>query len=295
MSFTDDLLRFKRLKMDLSMLTPTSPAHRNIVQELTQCVGHHSSARCREDEAALLIIILDELPYEEVWRRWAPEKNLHIFIHAKFPEKVKSKWVVKHLIHSNLNPEWGSHDLLKVELLLLEKALETRACRFLFVSESCVPVVPYETFAKLQTPYSWLSTRSEPENGYVESGQFLPLSKHIPRLYISKASQWCLLTRKDARDILSCTDKLLQLFLNVHCSDEMFFATTLNLLGRTVENTHLTYTKWKDICDKSPCVLGVGELEEVLSSPGGVLFARKVKTHLDTVLKVLHSHGVLLP
>lgn len=80
----------------------------------------------------LLFIIIDDLPHELIWRLWLNLNNnntnnnennnkFEIFIHAKYPEKIQSKWVKKYLVDFCLLPEWGSVEITKVMIKLLRK------------------------------------------------------------------------------------------------------------------------------------------------------------------------------
>jgi hypothetical protein len=104
----------------------------------------------------ILIIIIDELPHEPIWRLWlehgiteqsATKQNtsssdavssagctktplsadysslpVRIWIHAKFPDRVRSPWVRERLVKSfQLKPTWGSLELTDVMLRMLEE------------------------------------------------------------------------------------------------------------------------------------------------------------------------------
>jgi hypothetical protein len=160
---------------------------------------------------ALLAISIDDLPYENIWKGWCEtlssfminsdegvdEYFISLVCHAKFPEKVKSEWLRQRLltyppkqgrgnsfmdpVHLSRTPEWGSVEITRAMLDLLQDGLkignvdknsvqkfeDKRFCasrylvrsppsfntsesignkippvdHFLFISESCLPVV----------------------------------------------------------------------------------------------------------------------------------------------------------
>lgn len=47
--------------------------------------------------------------------------SIKIFIHAKFPEKIRSPWVHSHLVNFHYFPEWGSVEITKVMVHLLRE------------------------------------------------------------------------------------------------------------------------------------------------------------------------------
>jgi hypothetical protein len=74
----------------------------------------------------LLFIIIDDLPHELIWRAWLKSSHssftpIQIFIHAKFPERIRSPWVKSHLVSFHYFPEWGSIEITKVMVHLLRE------------------------------------------------------------------------------------------------------------------------------------------------------------------------------
>jgi hypothetical protein len=98
---------------------------------------------------ALLVITIDDLPYEHIWKAWcqtlaANKKNnddcfISLVCHAKYPKKVQSKWLRQRLLvhppklgrgNSFLDPEflsytpnWGSVDITHAMLDVLQNAM----------------------------------------------------------------------------------------------------------------------------------------------------------------------------
>ena len=77
------------------------------------------------ESLGLLFIIIDDLPHELIWRAWLmtskSSASIKIFIHAKFPEKIRSPWVKSHLVNFHYFPEWGSIEITKVMVHLLRE------------------------------------------------------------------------------------------------------------------------------------------------------------------------------
>jgi hypothetical protein len=96
----------------------------------------------------VLIIIVDDLPHEALWRLWLEhgindlksshrnsttksteqidvnEANLpvRIWIHAKFPDRIRSPWVRSKLVRTfQMKPDWGSVELTEVMVRMLEE------------------------------------------------------------------------------------------------------------------------------------------------------------------------------
>jgi len=268
---------------------------------------------------ALLVISIDDLPYQDIWKGWCEslpssminseeevdEYYISFLCHAKFPQNVKSDWLRQRLltyppkqgrgnsfmdpVHLSRTPEWGSVEITRAMLDLLQEGLkigkfdnnivqyvDKRFCpsrylvrsppsfniaeltcktippvdHFLFVSESCIPVVTVpELFSKISdSNVSWLNAHHRTEDGTpknkYEDDQFAGINRRIPGQYRWKGDQWVLLSKRHASSIIGMDrpfkppkHQLWQSFRNINASDEMFFPTALALLG------DLRYTK----------------------------------------------------
>ena len=312
LSWDEELIR-KRL-VNLEQYNPQAPSTLKESESET-CVENG-----RMHHLVLLFLIIDDLPYEQIWRTWMEdscisddnrndaatdgtgsskidtngkqhlEKKLKISVlcHAKFPHKVKSPWLQKRLLRRGQNyhsyrPEWGSIEITRAMIDLLidgfnlncnsnhqnrykdeeSKSFVPSPDRFLFLSESCLPIQSLNYFYDSiynSTPYagkSWINARNTPNNGYSRQKQFDRVSQVIPKHKIWKADQWMLLTRKHAEAIViknipyamrSNEDRkrngydnrhnryeknveLWSLFKHVSASDEIYFPTACALLG----------------------------------------------------------------
>lgn len=114
---------------------------------------------------------------------------------------MTSPWVRARLLPTSFRPEWGSVEITRAEIELLKTAVDASSStqRFLFASESCLPVLPLDAAADAlfhAEPRSWVNARATPNNGYSNQQQFDPLlSAGLPRERIWKADQWVCLTR----------------------------------------------------------------------------------------------------
>lgn len=95
---------------------------------------------------ALLLICIDELPYEHIWKEWCNTLNsgsdchISLVCHAKYPAKIKSEWLRQRLlvhppksgrgntyldpIFLSRTPEWGSPEITRAMLDLLSAGLQ---------------------------------------------------------------------------------------------------------------------------------------------------------------------------
>mmetsp|Transcript_7774 Transcript_7774/g.11483 ORF Transcript_7774/g.11483 Transcript_7774/m.11483 type:complete len:412 (+) Transcript_7774:64-1299(+) len=82
---------------------------------------------------ALLFITIADLPHEEIWKEFinfwddAQEDNnltISVLCHAKYPSRVRSPWLRKHLLSSSSHcPEWGSVEITRAMIDLVAEGL----------------------------------------------------------------------------------------------------------------------------------------------------------------------------
>jgi len=187
--------------------------------------------------------------------------------------------------------------------------------RFIFVSESCLPVTTMEeTEMALFGPKnasdssaslydkSWVNARSTPNNGYSRQQQWDAIrADNIRPYYIWKADQWMVLTRRDAEAVITLPSQHLNgrqlwpAFRKCRASDEMFFPTVLSILGiicrqdgevdnfsngescaGRIRRRRITYCDWSQSA-KNPASFTSQDWKDVVlkARREGCLFARK--------------------
>ena len=208
----------------------------------------------------LLLLIIDQLPYENVWRHWLRGVSdgsvvTKVFVHAKFPAKVQSAWVRDRLIPERYHPEWGSVELTQAMVALMKNAVAgtqeyassdkdgVDRVKMLFASESCLPVCPLSTACGelFCDAKSWLQVKTKPRTGYEGSSQWVPIetSSLVPKECVCKADQWVCIARKHALAIDTLMDHVVKrgdsmlwpAFKKGCASDEMYFPTVLACSG----------------------------------------------------------------
>ena len=73
---------------------------------------------------AICLVIVDELHHEDIWRHWVEEEGEYkgrLFIHAKSPHKIKSKWVKERTLDVTYSPDWNSPEVVRAMLAVLKE------------------------------------------------------------------------------------------------------------------------------------------------------------------------------
>jgi len=204
---------------------------------------------------AICLVIVDALPHELIWREWMEQGNdrfsARLFIHAKHPDRIQSPWLRQFLLKGvTFQPEWNSPEVIRAMLAILGEALDhdAGAGRFVFGTESCIPIYPLSVVAEqlYAEDVSWLNTRDTPASNWENGAQFMSVDQTmIPQKAVWKTIPgWMMLNRRHAAEIVNlqaCVgDDLVRAWgpagqhregRGVFAPEEMFFSTMLAILG----------------------------------------------------------------
>jgi len=235
-------------------------------------------------------------------------------------EKMKEKMVV---INPFVSTAIANDDELSTSTTMEHEQLPASEL-FLFLSESCLPIVhPSKLLTLLLSKQknsgkngsfrSWINARNTPNNGYAKQLQWDSISKAIPTPYIWKSDQWMSLNRNDALKVIRTIPQavnerdLWKCFQHTKAGDEMYFATLLlgisgatltdkkgdKNAGNAIQKRRLTYCDWS-MNGKNPETFGsVQQLKEVveLGREEGCLFARKFAPPPTSTYNNINSSG----
>jgi hypothetical protein len=148
----------------------------------------------------ICVVIVDELYHESIWRRWledgdsACEYQAELLIHAKYPDAPGySPWVKKRILDKSFFPEWNSTEVVRAMLELLNYGLlvqeEVHYERFIFATESCIPVVSVKTAGNMlfsSKEMSWTNVYNVPKNSWEDRNCFKPVNREIipPQVFL---------------------------------------------------------------------------------------------------------------
>lgn len=76
---TTQLWRVSQLQMSMKTLT-------------TKSGGNTSQRDSSATQLAICLCIVDDLPHEEIWKYWMKDGAAKLYLHAKYPERIKSDW-----------------------------------------------------------------------------------------------------------------------------------------------------------------------------------------------------------
>lgn len=229
---------------------------------------------------AFLFLLQQDLNHPIFWEQFIEQagRNANVYAHSKqFPlPAYTSRLIRNNQISEQYETQWGDVSLVRAMLALLKAALANPDNKaFAFVSESCVPIQPFDTIYRqlVDGGKSWIkATRNNTRRARQVDRQAIP-PKHF-----FHSSQWISLSRTDAQAIVQHGN--VDAFENVFAADEHFFASTLSLLGRDfnrdVHPCLMTRAAWNKAHRSSPKAfrrVWRPHIDGLVNS--GCLFARK--------------------
>jgi len=269
---------------------------------------------------AVCLVIVDELFHEAIWKEWVEQGvsatsryEARLFIHAKNPERIESPWVQSCLLQGEtFKPEWNSPEVIRAMLACLKEAIDHGfgAGRFVFGTESCIPIHPLEHVGDclFAEDVSWLNAFDTGKSNWETGACFLAVDPTLipPRAVWKTIPGWMMLNRRHAAEILNlltCVgDDLVRAWgpggqwkdgKGVFAPEEVFFSTMLAILGYLrkggggsgaaggtaldqVRRRMVTHATWARTGEANPITysrLSSTVLDECRQ--GGCLFARK--------------------
>jgi hypothetical protein len=190
---------------------------------------------------AFLFLTLDNPNFPNIWDFYFKDHQdkINIYIHPKYPEKVT--WQKDKIIKDLKQTEWGL--IVDAYKSLFRQALLDKSnVKFIMISESCVPIKPFdklyndltknldESLIKLLpiTNYDWNSRLTQEIKNKIGKNKLI---KHYARMCLSRH---CI--KK-----LLISDKL-NLFTKMHVGDEFFLSSITPI--DNFKDFAVTYDDW---------------------------------------------------
>lgn len=228
-------------------------------------------------KVAFLFLTISDHHQPKIWTDYLVKNDkFSVYCHPKI-NKIKTPWLRNSVINKRVKTSWGH--ITEAYYRLLEEALKDPLnMKFMFISESCIPLKTFDSFyQKVITEDVGLKTsyikkmpitlydqkmRIETQKGY-ESYKFI---KHYARMCLS---------RNDAEKLVENTLKgrrMRSFFNNMHVGDEFFLS---GIKMEKVEDFEMTYDNWEDTKEKATLIKE--ELEVLRQLPKSFLIDEKIR------------------
>jgi hypothetical protein len=189
---------------------------------------------------AFLFLVIDNPNFTKIWNKYfkGHVNKYNIYIHPKNYEKTI--WKKKNIISKLKNTEWGF--ITKAYLELLKEAYKDKDnYKFITISESCIPIQPFDIFYEdaINDERSWIKSMKISYYDYKVRIN-TQLTKPKPIIFLKNYARFCL-NRSHVKKLIS-KEKELEFFHKMHVGDE-FFLTVLYPL-KNVKNFAVIYDDW---------------------------------------------------
>ena len=233
---------------------------------------------------AFLFLTLDNVNFPKIWENYfsGNEDKYTIYCHPKYPEKVTVDWLKSNVISDLVPTGWGYivgayHNLLASAYSNIDNY------KFVTISESCVPLKPFDIF------YNELfNSKNNIKTSYIK---FMKIKDYDMEQRIKvnigynkynwhkHYARFCL-SRYHVEKLLNKTDDF-EFFTKMHIGDE-FFLTMLDPYDQYIKDFAITYDNWDYVAEKRKKINNeIKKLYEKMENEKNNNFRQKIKNKIN--------------
>lgn len=205
------------------------------------------------NKIAFLFLTIGDINQPNVWTKYfeGKQSKYSIYINPKYPQAINTEWLKDRVIKKRVEKTgWGF--ITEAYHNLLKEAMEDKDnMKFVFISESCVPLKSFDNFYNtmmmddLRTSYVKfmnvskydLEARIKTQQKYETQGNFI---KHYARMCLSRYHVEALLSKD------------FTFFNKMHVGDEFFLTLIHPSPGKDyMKDFEITYDNWEDVSNKA--------------------------------------------
>ncbi|KAK6155213.1 hypothetical protein DH2020_009461 [Rehmannia glutinosa] len=222
----------------------------------------------QKPKIAFLFIARNRIPLEMVWDvffQGDAENRFSIYVHSRpgfllSTATTRSTFFLNRQINDSIQVDWGEASMIQAERILLRNALmDPFNERFLFVSDSCIPLYNFSY------TYDYIMSAS---TSFVDSFADTKEGRYNPKMHPvvpvgnwRKGSQWVVLTRKHAGIVVD--DETIFPIFQLHCK-----ASVLIILKRFRSVCQLCYLQPTDASKEHNCIPDEHYVQTLLTQKG---------------------------
>ncbi len=236
---------------------------------------------------AFLFLTIDNVNFPKIWESYfrGHENKYTIYCHPKNPNDVTIEWMKLNIINNLVPTGWG-YIVGAYKNLFTEASKNPDNYKFVTISESCLPLVPFDIFYNkifnddIKTSYvKFMKITS------YDMGQRIQTNAGYKNYnFIKHYARFCL-SRYHVEKILKKT-KDFEFFEKMHIGDE-FFLTMLND-NNNIQNDHvkdfvITYDNWEYVTKKR------NKINKKLKKLYKIMDTTKNKNTYEDTKKIVHE------
>jgi hypothetical protein len=194
------------------------------------------------NKIAFLFLTLDNPNFPNIWNYYfkGNENKINIYIHPKYPESVT--WKKKRIIKNLKETAWGFIVLAYIELF--KEAIKNKDnVKFITISESCIPIKPFNTlYNDLMYDLNESLIKILPIHNYDWNQRLSNEIKYkLKNKLIKHYARMCL-SRHHVKQLLH-NNIYLNLFIKMHVGDEFFLSSIMPI--QNFRDFAITFDDWK--------------------------------------------------
>ena len=215
-------------------------------------------SKSNTDKIAFLFLTYNNLKRPDIWNKFFDIDNssntskysnkYNIYLHAKEPEKVTDFILQGKQIPEHIETCWGCANLVEANILMMKEALKDPLNKkFILVSDSCIPIVSFNTF------YSEVMKDNKSRIGLISNNTIDRydniISPPFPKNEFTKHNgSGNIFNREHSLILISNIEILKNNWINIAAPDEHFNGNILKLLDSNFDNNNInlstTFDMW---------------------------------------------------
>jgi hypothetical protein len=223
------------------------------------------------NKIAFLFLLYDIINHENIWFKFfngISKNKYNIYIHYKTDDRLEFFNDYKLNKKKIINTKYADISIVKAQNILIKEALKDKNNKhFIFLSGSCIPLKSFNyIYNYLDVKYSYFHI-ADPDDCFPDCEVVL---KYIPKIYINKASQWCIINRPHSKLLIKGSEShdsvnnYLKWFKDTYAPDELCYISYLSyiynkngtdLLSKEIISTSYTsppevattFANWEDM------------------------------------------------
>ena len=227
--------------------------------------GEYNNTNINNDKIAFLFLTYNNLKRPDIWNNFFGIKDNNnnnslntspyadkftLYNHAKDKEQVKDILLKDKHIPEHIDTCWGCANLVDANILLLREALKDPLNKkFILVSDSCIPIVSFDTFYKdiMKDNKSKINIHNNTNPERYDQIINPPFTK---KEFIKHSGSGLVLNLYHAQLLVSKLYDCTTNWKKMSCPDEHYFGNMIKLLDKdfnsNYENSKATFDTWSN-------------------------------------------------
>lgn len=215
-----------------------------------------NNTKSNQGKIAFLFLTRNNLKRLDIWEEFLKgdktgnESRYSIYCHAKEPDAITDKLLRENIISEYIETCWGCINLVEANIILMKNALkDPQNKKFMLVSESCVPIVSFNTF------YNAIMKNDKSRIGIHKINPSLDRFNDIvnpefkKEQFIKHSGSGCIFNRKHAQILVDSFPKL-ENWRTMNVPDEHYNGNILLTMDKEFNNNNRSIKTTFDIWQK---------------------------------------------